>query len=87
MLVKVVLPAALICHCTVGVGFPLAAAVKLAFCPAVTNRLVGCAMIVGAVSARATVSVAGLLVTLLAMLLTTTVNWEPLSADVVAGVV
>ena len=33
-----------------------------------------------------TVSAAGLLVMLPAALLTTTVNWEPLSDDVVAGV-
>jgi hypothetical protein len=64
MLVKVVLPAALICHCTVGVGFPLTAAVKLAVCPAVTDWLVGCVLIVGAASAAVTVSVAALLVTL-----------------------
>jgi len=57
MLVKVVLPAALICHCTVGVGFPLAAAVKLAVCPAVTDWLVGCVLIVGATAGGGGVSV------------------------------
>jgi hypothetical protein len=29
-------PFVLTCHCTVGVGFPLAPAVKVAFCPYVT---------------------------------------------------
>jgi len=41
----------------------------------------------GAVAALFTVSVAALLVTLPATLLTVTVNCEPLSAEVVAGVV
>jgi hypothetical protein len=35
-LLNVVPPSVLTCHCTVGVGFPLAAAVKLALAPAVT---------------------------------------------------
>jgi hypothetical protein len=35
-LLNVPLPAVLICHCTVGVGEPVAAAVKVAVWPAVT---------------------------------------------------
>jgi hypothetical protein len=35
-LLNVVPPSVLTCHCTVGVGFPLAAAVKLALAPAAT---------------------------------------------------
>jgi hypothetical protein len=41
----------------------------------------------GATAAALTVSVAALLVTLPALLLTTTVNWAPLSEVVVLGVV
>jgi len=44
-------------------------------------------VIEGVTAAALTVSVAVLLVTLPAVLLTTTVNCEPLSAEVVAGVV
>jgi hypothetical protein len=44
-------------------------------------------VIEGATEPALTVSVAGLLVTLAAVLLTTTVNWAPLSELVVAGVV
>jgi len=60
---------------------------KVAFCPAVTVWLVGCVVIEGATSVAFTVSVAVLVVTLPAELLTTTVNCAPLSAVVVAGVV
>jgi hypothetical protein len=35
-LLKVTPPSMLTCHCTVGAGFPLAAAVKLTLLPAVT---------------------------------------------------
>ena len=41
MLVKVVPPSVETCHCTVGVGLPVAAAVKVAGWPALTNGLVG----------------------------------------------
>ena len=37
----------LTCHLTVGVGIPLIDAVKLAFCPAFTVWLAGCAVNVG----------------------------------------
>lgn len=35
-LLNVAPPSVLVCHCTVGAGFPLAAAVKLTFVPAAT---------------------------------------------------
>ena len=36
-LLNVAPPSVLTCHCTVGVGFPLAAAVNVAFDPALTD--------------------------------------------------
>jgi hypothetical protein len=60
---------------------------KLAVCPAVTVWFAGCDVIDGAVAAAFTVRVALLLVALPAELVTTTENTEPLSAEVVAGVV
>ena len=50
--VKVEPPSVLTCHCTVGVGLPLAAAVKVAVCPAVTVWLAGWVVTIGAVRAR-----------------------------------
>src|SRR5439155_1570396 len=41
MLVKVAPPFVLICHCTVGVGLPLAAAVNVAVDPAATDWFAG----------------------------------------------
>ena len=41
MWLKVEPPSVLTCHCTVGAGLPLAAAVKVAVRPALTVRLVG----------------------------------------------
>jgi hypothetical protein len=61
--------------------------VNVAVCPAVTLWLVGCVVMDGASSAAVTVSVAALLVTLPIVLLTVTLNEEPLSEFVVAGVV
>ena len=60
---------------------------NVAVCPAVTVWLAGCVVIEGATGAALTVSVAALLVTLPAELLTTTVNCAPLSEVVSAGVV
>ena len=54
-------PPVLICHCTVGVGEPVAAAVKVAVWPAFTVWLVGCVVIVGGVG-EFTVSVAAVVV-------------------------
>jgi len=51
-LLNVPLPAVLICHCTVGVGEPVAAAVKVAVWPAVTVWFVGCMVIVGDLGPR-----------------------------------
>ena len=46
-LLKVAPPSVLTCHCTVGVGEPVAAAVKVAVWPAVTVWSTGCVVIVG----------------------------------------
>jgi len=46
-LLNVVPPSMLTCHCTVGVGEPVAAAVKVAVWPAATVWLAGCMVIVG----------------------------------------
>jgi hypothetical protein len=61
--------------------------VNVAVCPAVTVWLAGCVVMDGATTVALTVSVAALLVTLAAELLTVTVNSAPLSELVVAGVV
>jgi hypothetical protein len=66
---------------------PLAVAVNVAVCPAVTVWLAGWVVIDGATTAAFTVNVALLLVALPFALLTTTSKVEPLSAVVVAGVV
>jgi len=66
---------------------PAASTVKVAVCPAVTVWFTGCVVIVGATGAGFTVSVAALLVTVPAVLLTTTAKVAPLSAVVVVGVV
>ncbi len=60
---------------------------KVAVWPAVTVEFAGCWVMVGATAVAVTVRVAALLVTFPAELLTTTLNFEPLSAVVVAGVV
>src|SRR2546425_1909256 len=48
-LLNVMPPSVLTCHCTVGVGEPVAAAVKVAVWPAITVCLAGCVVIVGGV--------------------------------------
>jgi hypothetical protein len=65
----------------------VATTLKDAVCPEVTVRLAGSVVIEGATAAGFTVSVAALLVTLPAELLTTTVNCAPLSELLVGGVV
>jgi hypothetical protein len=55
-------PSVLTCHLTVGVGEPLAAALKLAVAPEVTVLLAGCVVTAGSVC---TVNVAAVVVTLL----------------------
>jgi hypothetical protein len=57
----------------VSVAVPLAATLKLAALPAVTELELGCVVIVGAVVAAVTVNVAALLVADPALLVTTTV--------------
>jgi hypothetical protein len=69
----------------VSVPVPVAAAVKVAVCPATTLLLSGCAVMDGATGTTVTVRVAALLVMLPAALLTVTVNDAPLSDTVVAG--
>ena len=59
MLLQVEPPSMLTCHCTVGVGLPVAAAVKVAVCPALTVTLAGLVVTVGA---YCTVSVAAAVV-------------------------
>jgi hypothetical protein len=61
--------------------------VNVAICPAVTVWLAGGVVIVGATDAGFTVSVAAALVTVPAVLLTATVNIDPLSIVAVGGVV
>ena len=63
---------------------PVATTVNVAVWPAVTVWLAGCVVMDGATF---TVSVAALLVTLPVLFVTVTVNWAPLSDDVVTGVV
>src|SRR5438874_1955631 len=48
MLLNVLPPSVLTCHCTVGVGVPPAAAVKVAVWPAVTVVFAGCVVTAGA---------------------------------------
>ena len=66
---------------------PVATTVNVAICPTVTVWFAGCVVIKGATAPALTVSVAALLVTLPAVLLTTTTNCAPLSEEVVAAVV
>ena len=61
------------CHWYVGAGVPLAAAVKEAEPPTVTDWLTGCVVNAGATAAALTVRVAGLLVAEPAELVATTV--------------
>jgi hypothetical protein len=82
-LVKVVPPFVLTCHCTVGAGFPLAAAVKLTLLPAVTDWLTGCVVMAGA---PVNVSVAAVVVAIPATLVNTAWYLFPFCPAVVANV-
>src|SRR3984885_11618428 len=73
-------PFVLTCHCTVGVGEPDAAAVKVAVAPAVTDTFAGLVVIVGAVFAAFTVKVAAVVVALPAALVNTASYLLPLIA-------
>lgn len=66
---------------------PEATTEKVAVCPAVTVWLAGSVAIDGCVADAVTVSMAALLVTLPAELLTTTLYAEPLSELAVVGIV
>ena len=66
---------------------PVATTLNVAVCPAVTVWFPGCVVIVGATGAGFTVSVAALLVTVPAILLTITRKVDPLSVADVTGVV
>ena len=66
---------------------PVAVTLNDADCPVVTVLLAGCVVIDGPTEAAVTVRIAGLLVRLPVLSVTTTVNCAPLSALVVAGVV
>ena len=57
-LLNVTPPSVLTCHCTVGVGEPVAVAVKVAVCPAVTVWFVGCVLIAGGVAFTVSVAAA-----------------------------
>src|SRR4051812_29384028 len=72
-LVKVVPPSVLTCHCAVGVGAPLAAAVKVMVLPTCWARFAGCCVMVGA--AVETLRVAGALVALPTELVKTARYW------------
>ena len=78
--VNVVPPFVLTCHCTVGVGVPVAAAVNVAFAPAATVTLVGLVVITGA---AVIVSEAAVEVTLLTELVNTASNRLPFCPAVV----
>src|SRR5206468_1373902 len=74
MSVNVAPPLMLTCHCTVGVGVPLAAAVNVAVWPAFTVRFVGFVVTAGA---TLTVRVAGLEVAVPATFVNTAWYWYP----------
>ena len=76
MSVNVVPPSVLTCHCTVGVGMPLAVAVNVAMLPALTVIDES----VDTVGATASVNVAGLLVKLPRLLVNTASYSVPLTA-------
>src|SRR5438309_1357135 len=74
MSVKLTPPLMLTCHCTVGVGVPLAAAVNVAVWPAFTVTFAGFPVIAGA---TLTVRVAALVVAVLTTFVNTARNWLP----------
>ena len=84
MLVQEVPPLVLICHCTVGAGVPVPAAVNVTVAPLVTVWLVGLPVITGADN---TVRVAAELLVEPAVVENTARYWLPLYVLVVSGVV
>ena len=82
MLVQLV-PFVLTCHCTVGVGDPLAEAVKLTEAPATTDSEAGLLFTIGFDAAvELTVRTAALLATVPEALLNTARYWLPVIAVV-----
>src|SRR5579871_2272112 len=84
MFVNVAPPLVLTCHCTVGVGLPLAAAVNVAVDPALTLWLVGFVVTVGA---KFTVIVAAVVVADPLVLVNTARNFVPFCPAVTFGTV
>jgi hypothetical protein len=78
--VKVVPPFVLTCHCTVGAGTPVAAAVKVAFAGAVTETFDGFVVTTGA---ELTVNVAGVVVAVPPVFVNTASYRLPVCAAVV----
>jgi hypothetical protein len=81
-LLNVTPPSVLTCHCTVGVGEPVAAAVKVAVWPALTVWFAGSVVIVGGVG-EFTVSVAAVVVAVPAAFVNTARYWFPFCDKVV----
>jgi hypothetical protein len=79
--VNVVPPFVLTCHCTLGVGVPLAAAVNVAVAPAFTVVFAGLVVIAGAVF---TVNVAAVVVAEPTLLVNTARYWLPFCAPAAA---
>ena len=71
----------LTCHCTVGAGFPVAPAVKVAVVPALTVVLLGCVLTLGALL---TVRVAAVVFTIPEEFVNTARYWAPLLTVLVA---
>src|SRR2546425_2589315 len=76
-MLKVAPPSVLTCHCTVGVGEPVAAVVKVAVWPAFTVWFAGCVAMTGGVG-EFTVSVAAVVVAVPAEFVNTARYWFPL---------
>ncbi len=79
---KVVPPSVESCHCSVGVGVPLAAPLKFALCPTVTDWFPGCVVMFGA-TAGFTVSVPASPTNVPAAFVAESRNWSPDIATVV----
>ena len=74
-----------ISHCTVGVGDPVAAAVKVAVSPEATVRFEGLVVTVGVVVGTVTVRVAAAVVAVPTELVKTASYWSPFSPVVVVN--
>ena len=74
------------CHWYVNGAVPVAVTLKLTDCPALTVWRAGCVVMLGAVTAGFTVSVAALVVALPALLVNTARYWLPLWLVLVVNV-